>query len=217
MKRLTQKLTAAAVVALALVAHTSSARAEVFVDDAQFLTGSYPLPTLDLTKSIPSGKGWFGVELQTFDSITYNFRAIAIAEPYRMFAAQPGDLVDIASVQNAIPVATNQYVGVLAPAPQVFQPNETKYYAYWDDRSMFDPGATYKDWNIVSPTDSFGWLALTRVGTTLQITSSATSVGAPIRVGSFVAEVPEPATWVMASLGLAGLMASRLRLRRRSS
>lgn len=35
MKRLTQKLTTAAIVALALVAHTSSARAAVFVDDAR--------------------------------------------------------------------------------------------------------------------------------------------------------------------------------------
>ncbi len=215
MKRLTQKLTAAAVVALALVAHTSSARAEVFVDDAQIVTGPFLLPTLDLTKSIPSGKGWFGVELQTFDSSTYNFRAIAIAEGYRMFAAQPGDLVDVAFVQNTIPVVTNQYLAGSDKVPQVFQPNETKYYAYWDDRSQFESAEGNNNRGTVTPTDSFGWLALTRMGTVLVVTGSATSVGAPIRVGSFVAEVPEPATWGMASLGLVGLAASRLR--RRSS
>jgi len=217
MKRLTQKLTTAAIVALALVAHTSSARAAVFVDDAKIGTGGNGPPALYLTKSMSNGL--FLVQLQTFDSITYRFDTDATAEAFRMFAAQPGDLVDIAFVQNSLPLVTNQSDLSVSDAPQVFQPNETKYYAYWDDRSMFDPGAPYEDRRAVSPTDSFGWLALTRVGTTLQITSSVsvTSVGAPIRVGSFVAEVPEPATWAMASLGLSGLMATRLRLRRRSS
>lgn len=215
MKRLTQKLTAAAVVALALVVHTSSARAEVFVNDAQIITGPYSLPTLDLTKSIPSGKGWFGVELQTFDSTTYDFRAIAIAERYRMFAAQPGDLVDITFVENTLPLVTNQWGITVSDAPQVFQPNETKYYAYWDDRSQFDSAEGNNNRGTVTPTDSFGWLALTRMGTVLVVTGGATSVGAPIRVGSFVAEVPEPGAWTLAGLGLVGLAVSRLR--RRSS
>jgi hypothetical protein len=156
-----------------------------------------------LSKSIDWG--YFGVSLSTQDGSKYRFAYEGIAELYMMFESTPGTLVDMAMVLNTTPIVDNSGRLGASSNVQVFAPGETKYFAYWDDR-----GGTFNDaagpvLGRVSPEDLYGWVALTRVGSSLSVTGSATAKAAPILVGSFTTAVPEPQSWALFALGLAGL------------
>ena len=175
----------------------------VYLNDAVIVPSSSGSQSLRLSKSIDWG--FFGVNLSTKDGSQFQFAYEGIAELYMMFESTPGALVDMAMVLNTPPIVDNSGRMGTFRSTQVFAPGETKYYAYWDDR-----GGTFNDaagpvLGRVSPEDLYGWVALTRVGSSLSVTGSATAKAAPILVGSFTTAVPEPQTWALFALGLAGL------------
>jgi PEP-CTERM motif len=198
-------------VAVTLVAMAPQVSAQtVFVGDVG-MTNSSPVtgsPGWVLTQSIPSGKGLFGVSIETVqtDSAvnTYQFRTYAIAEQYSVYSASTGDLIDASFASNTPPIATNVY-----PRPVLGTTNfslalgESKRFAYWDDRSAFSSGMAGA--LVPDVGDSFGWVEFTRTSQGLVASASATVTGGSIRVGSFTAAVPEPETWALFALGLAGL------------
>jgi hypothetical protein len=195
-------------VAILGAAPTVSAQT-VFVDDAKLIdTSTKGLQSLRLTKSIDWGL--FAVDVFTTNGSTFKFGYSGIAELYMMFDGKPGTLVDQAMVLNTPPVVTNS--GMTSPYTSTFAPGETKYFAYWDDRG----GALNESLGInlgrVSPEDLYGWVALTRVGSTLAVTASATAKASPIVVGSFTAAVPEPESWALFALGVAGICMVRRRV-----
>jgi len=165
-----------------------------------------------LSQSIPPGKGAFGVTIETLQTTpfisSYQFRPTGIAERYAVYSASKGDLIDESFAANTRPIAANGYGTILADTV-TFNMNigESKFFAYWDDRSMFSGDLT----KVPDATDSYGWVEFTQTSTGLVLKTSATVTGGSIRVGSFTAAVPEPETWALFALGLAGVAFARRR------
>ena len=187
--------------ALSCVSPVFSAQT-VYLKDAAISASVSGMQTLSLTKSIDWG--YFGVDVAYVKANDFRFSYKGIAEAYMMFETKPGTLVDMAMVLNTPLMLDNS--GKVPSSIQTFALNETKYYAYWDDRGGVSGAGPL---NRVSSEDLFGWMALTRVGSALVVTASATAKAAPIEVGKFTAAVPEPASWALFGLGVLGLMAVR--------
>jgi hypothetical protein len=191
-------------VAATLVAMAPQVSAQtVFVGDIVQQTSSVsPRPYLTMSKSIPSGTGAFAYQVvnPTNDpnSNVREFASLTIAEATGIFMASSGDLIDSSFVVNAFPQSQNRFTWGL---------DETRYFAYWDDRRLARVGE-----QGVDATDSFGWMSLTRIDTGIRVNASATVTGGSIRVGSFTAAVPEPETWALLALGLAGMSVVRRRV-----
>jgi hypothetical protein len=185
-------------VAAALVAMAPQVSAQtVYVDDIVH-EGS----PLTMSKSIPSGTGWFAQEATAVSNDPNSnllwFGSRAIAEGNLIFLASSGDLIDSSFVTSSKTQRADQ--------PFTWALDETRYFAYWDDRILERVGKSGVD-----ATDSFGWMSLTRISTGVRINSSVTVKGGSIRVGSFTAAVPEPETWALFALGLVGLSVVRRR------
>jgi hypothetical protein len=88
-----------------------------------------------------------------------------------------------------------------------FAPGESKYVAYWDERSFQDPP-------IPNAGDIYGWAEITRTDPGLQVTSSATAWGDGIIAGT-TTQVPEPTAAAAMALGTTLLLSVRRRSRRR--
>jgi PEP-CTERM motif len=201
-------LLASAMACASWVGPVSDAQAQtVYTEDAAITPVFGGVQSLALKKSIDWG--FFGVDVQKKDDNTFLFGYSGIAEPYVLFASQLGNRVDIPEVR-AVLVGVDS-VKRYEPTSYVFEANETRYFAYWDDRGgPYDASAGLYPGHVSSG-DLFGWMALTRVGDSLVVSASATAKGAPIVVGSFTAAVPEPETWALFALGLTGLALARRR------
>jgi hypothetical protein len=186
----------------------------VFVGDVG-MTNSSPVtgsPGWVLKQSIPSGRGLFGVSIETVQtgttSTTYQFSTYAIAELYAVYSASTGDLIDASFASNTLPIATNAYPRPMMGATTFsLAIGESKRFAYWDDRSVAFGDFTF----VPDAADSFGWVEFTRTSQGLVASASATVTGGSIRVGSFTAAVPEPETWALFALGLVGVSVVRRR------
>lgn len=187
-------------------ATAGEALAAVVLDDVAISPpSSQQIQSLDLVKSIPQGQGWFGIQVigpsWTPASAPFNFEAIAIAEAFRFYEAAPGTTIDRNFVLSAVPIAANDMhpdpVGIVR-----FAVDESRYFAYWDDRTF--SGAPEDG-------DNYGWVRITRtlLGG-LEASASATAIGRGIVVGSTV-QIPEPASVGLVSVGLVALAALRRR------
>jgi hypothetical protein len=195
-------LLASAVVCATWIVPVSHAWAQiVYKGDAVITPPSGGLQSLTLTQSID--RGFFGVDVQKKDGSTFAFSYTGIAEPYVLFASQLGNRVDIPEMRSAL--AGVDSAKRYEPISHVFQADETRYFAYWDDRGGVYDASAGPNLSRVSSEDLFGWMALTRVGDSLVVSASATAKASPIVVGSFTAAVPEPQSWALFALGLAGL------------
>ncbi len=181
-------LWASLMTACALLVGAASAQAQVYVDDIE-ISG-------DILRMKSQTWGLFGTRVDTLGAGVAEFTTLGIAELYKFFDADAGTLIDEGFVNGTPPILGNDG---LDPTSFVvaLEPGERRYVAYWDARP----------YNGGQPPEAFGWLELAYAPEGVAVTSSATSAGLGIRVGSVTA-VPEPNAmymWGMAALGLAAV------------
>ena len=200
---------------LVLVSCPSVGAAGILVGDAVVSpvpTSPEPLlkQSLYLTQSIPAGAGLFGIDInrlpvQNIFEIHYEFDAISIAEEIALYAAEEGMYFGPEYASSNEPLVSNAS-GRSHTYIDAFRYQESKYYAYWDDRNF----NSLKDLG-----DNYGWvqIALVDVGLFQRVglvsPASATSVGNGIVVGSFTS-IPEPSSFSLIVLGILAMRHLRL-------
>src|SRR4029434_3289344 len=168
-----------AVVTLVIVTFVSLANASVIFNDATISSGPFGYQ-LTLTQSIPSGMGLFAIGIQDLGGGDYRFSYSGIAEYYSLHNAILGLAFTPAYVNADVPLVSNDGSDPRA-AVLNFSPNESKYLAYWDDRTFN---------NAPDPNDNYGWVRVTRTGSALIASESVTAIGGGIRVGTST-QIPE--------------------------
>lgn len=178
-----------AALSIACMVPVAARAATVVLDDAQ-IQPMWDFPeVLTLTKSVDWGVFAVSIEQQGSD---FQFAYAGIAELYRLFEATEGTLIDSSFAQQTTPIVGNDGIdpGV---SLQSFALDESRYFAYWDDRN----GGPLPD-----AQDAYGWVKLTRTAGGLVASASATAIAGSIQVGSVTA-VPEPGALAMWSVGVA--------------
>jgi hypothetical protein len=183
-----------------LCVFSSHAAAVVIVNDAAITPNPFnPADQLlTLTQSIPAGQGMFAIDIAPLGSNQFRFSYAAIAEEYGLFAVTNGAVFDPAFALSHTPLVANDPTGP-GGSVQLFAPNQSIYFGYWDDRNFNGS----PDGN-----DNYGWVLITRGVAGLEASSSATAIGGGIIVGT-TTQVPEPATIVLVPLGIALLLRFR--------
>ena len=180
----------------------SSTNAEVIANDAMISPPDIQNKQyLYLAESIPDGEGLFQINIQGGSSSQFQFSAFGIAEAYRLFSAPLGAVIDPAFASSNIPIVANDIS--LPASVQTFALNESRHFAYWDDRSFND---------VPDANDNYGWVLITRTFNGLESSASATAIGRGIAVGSNV-QIPEPK--IAAIMSALAMMTPWLRRRHR--
>lgn len=143
---------------------------------------------LPLSQSDANG-GVFLIDIETVTSSQYLFSYGGILERYELFLVASGTRFDPAFVLQNSPIVSND--NNPGSNTQIFALNQSKYFAYWDDRLN---GGT-PDSN-----DNYGWVLLTRTASGLAASSSATAIGGGIIAGT-TTQVPEPASTMLMAFG----------------
>lgn len=145
--------------------------------------GTYIHEQLLLSKSIPAGEGLFAIDIIDQGSGTFELQHFGIAEEYALFSVDPG--IEFS------PLFASQHIALVSnngtdPGSAIlnFTLFQSKYFAYWDDRS-FGEGPTRDD--------NYGWAEITWKGDGLVILESVTAIGGGIIVGT-TTQIPEPST-----------------------
>jgi hypothetical protein len=124
---------------------------------------------------------------------------LGIFQPYALYEATPGEVLDAAFFSSHVPVIAN------FPPDQfttlIFQEEETKLFAFRD--------AGFGRWP-----ETYGWLHLTWTASGLSVSSSARAVGSGI-IAATTTPVPEPASALLFLLG--GAMGLVVRQRRQGT
>jgi hypothetical protein len=179
----------AAFVTSLVAAIVSGANASVIINDAAVVPNPFFPPgyQLTLTQSIPPGMGLFAINIEDLGSGDYRFSYAAIAEFYSLHNATFGLSFSANYVAANLPLVSNSPTGPFFSILN-FAPNESKYLAYWDDRTPFDntPGAN----------DNYGWVRVTRTGNALVASESVTAIGGGIQVGTST-QIPEPSAMAL--------------------
>lgn len=185
-----------AVVALTVSGLLSSSSGDIIVNDATITNlGPYDY-CFTLTQSVSPGGGLFAVSITNQGSGTYELQYAGIAEEYALFTATSGEMFTPSFVQTNTPFVSNNGndpgSGVLT-----FDLDESKYLAYWDDRTF---GSNESGYRIPNASDNYGWAILYWDGIELSVTESATALGGGIIVGT-TTQIPEPSTCWIAVIG----------------
>jgi hypothetical protein len=183
----------------------SLTNASVVFNDAAISQGPFG-NQLTLTQSIPPGMGLFAIGIEDLGRGNYRFSYSAIAEFYSLHNATFGLAFTPAYVNGHIPLVSNDGIN---PGTAVlnFLPDESKYFAYWDDRTL-------SPFNTALSNDNYGWVRITRTGSALVASESVTAIGGGIRVGTST-QIPEPSA--ISLLLVAGVFrAAKRRERKRS-
>jgi hypothetical protein len=174
---------------LLLGALPQNAPAAVILDDAVivplFGSGNY----LTLSKSIPLGQGFFAIGIANTSPSEFLFSYAGIAEYSKLFEVASGTRFDPAFVLQNGPIVSND--NNPGSNTQTFALNQSKYFAYWDDRL---------NGNAPDINDNYGWVLLTRSDSGLVASSGATAIGGGIIVGT-TTQVPEPAAITIMAFG----------------
>ena len=171
-----------------IAAIVSGAHASVIINDAAVVANPFgPGYQLTLTQSIPPGMGLFAITIEDLGSGDYRFGYSAIAEFYSLHNATFGLSFTPNYVAANLPLVSNSPTGPFFSILN-FSPNESRYLAYWDDRTPFNntPGAN----------DNYGWVRVTRTGNALVASESVTAIGGGIRVGTST-QIPEPSAMAL--------------------
>lgn len=170
------------------------ASATVIVNDAAIVPfpGGPPDQLLTLTQSIPVGQGMFAFRIAFLGSDQFRFTGVGAAEVSSLFAVNAGDALDPAFALSHTPLATNA-VGGPNNNVLVFAPGQSILIGYWDDRNAFN--------GVPDANDNYGWVNITRTGTLLGASSSATAIGGGIIVGTTM-QIPEPASVLLLACGM---------------
>ncbi|MDQ6632568.1 MAG: PEP-CTERM sorting domain-containing protein [Verrucomicrobiota bacterium] len=152
----------------------------------------YPSGTnsqMTLTKSIDSSQGRFGlfsIQIERKSTSQFLFSYAGVAEEYALFAVNSGVVIDAAYITSTTPIVSNNGRDP-GSSLETFFLNQSRYFGYWDQRGFH-------------PEDNYGWALITRTGSGLQVSSSATALGGGIVVGTLT-QVPEPTSIILLSLG----------------
>jgi hypothetical protein len=174
----TESYKIAALIALVLPAYAFSA---VVVDDAAILPYSEGTSMLTLTQSIPEGEGMFAISISSVSTGIYKFEYLGIAEEFAFYSSTLNAVINPVFVASTTPLVSND--GISPGSSNIsFSLNQTKLFAYWDDRN-FD--------GLADSADNFGWVHIKRLSSGLEVQGSATALGNGIVAGT-TTQVPEP-------------------------
>lgn len=182
---------------LLLMGINASSNADVIIDDAVLQPNVFdPSPSnyvLTLSQST-GGIGLFAINISGVGEGMYDFSYFGIAEEYGLYSTALGLEFIPSYALTHTPIVSNNGVDP-GSSLQSFSLNQTKYYAYWDDRlgPDSDPDSN----------DNFGWVGMTYTDGGLLVSDGATALGGGIIVGTYT-QVPEPATALLLVIGGVG-------------
>ena len=193
------------VIAIAVVqicAVHAQSLATVITDDAAIIPLFGQDQVLTLTKSVGPGEGLFAISITDPSSggSGYTFDYFGIAEEYALFAVDFGTVIDPNFAASTTPLVSNNGVDP-GSSLQTFLIGESRYFGYWDERTLNDSATPNKF-------DNYGWVLIERTNSGLEVSSSATAIGGGIIAGTLIS-VPEPPAMMLLLLGIG--LCSRMR------
>lgn len=178
----------------------------VIANDAAILPAYYGSGQfLTLTNSINYNEGRYGlfaINISTASASQFTFSYSGIAEEYALYSVTPGIAITPDFATSTTRLVSNNGVDP-GSSVQTFSVFQSRMFGYWDDRTGSG--------NLPSVNDNYGWVVITRTGSGLQVSSSATAIGGGIIAGTLT-QIPEPSISTLALLGFCfGLGVRRFR------
>jgi hypothetical protein len=186
----------AIIVFAALQLHALSVSAQGVIANDAAIRPIFGYPCLTLDQSV-NGYGLFAISITSPSESQFAFSYFGIAEVYALYAVTPGVVIDPAFADATTPLVSNNGID---PSSSVlfFDIGDSQMFGYWDARTFGPP-------RTPGINDNYGWVLLTRTGSGLQVSSSATAIGGGIIAGTLT-QVPEPSAGALTLLGIGVLI-----------